>query len=128
MLKKSKEDEMPRDATDSLSVQLKKGTLAMLVLLLLQEEDMYGYQIAVLLDERSDGLLNLADNSLYGVLYRLIKDGYISSKKEENVKRARVFYHLEPAGEDHLQHLIREYRAIQNGIEKIFEQSQTKGV
>lgn len=117
---------MPREATDSLSVQLKKGTLAMLVLFLLREEDMYGYQIAVTLDKRSDGLLNLADNSLYGVLYRLIKDGYISSRKEENVKRARVFYHLEPAGDEYLRHLIREYRTIQNGIEKIFEQSQAK--
>lgn len=117
---------MPREATDSLSVQIKKGTLAMLVLLLLSEEDMYGYQIAVLLDKRSNGLLYLADNSLYGVLYRLMKEGYISSKKEENVKRARVFYHLEPAGKSHLQHLVREYRTIQVGIEMIFEQSSPK--
>lgn len=114
---------MPREATDSLSVQLKKGTLAMLVLQLLNQEDMYGYRIAVELDKRSDGLLNLADTSLYGVLYRLIKAGYISSEKEESVKRARVFYHLEPSGEEHLRHLIREYRTIQKGIEMIFEQS-----
>lgn len=33
---------MPREATDSFSVQLKKGTLAMLVLQLLKQEDMYG--------------------------------------------------------------------------------------
>ena len=79
---------MPRAATDSLSVQLKKGTLAMLVLQLLREKDMYGYQIAVVLDERSDGLLYVADNSLYGVLYRLSSNGYISSKKENTGGRA----------------------------------------
>ena len=117
---------MPRMATDSLSVQLKKGTLAMLVLLLLREEDMYGYQIAVVLDERSNGQLYVADNSLYGVLYRLSSDGYISSKKETNVGRPRVFYHLEPKGEAHLQHLIREYTAIKDGIELFFERSKAK--
>lgn len=117
---------MPRAATDSLSVQLKKGTLAMLVLQLLREKDMYGYQIAVVLDERSDGLLYVADNSLYGVLYRLSSNGYISSKKENTGDRPRVYYHLEPKGEAHLEHLIREYTAIKDGIDRFFGRSAMK--
>lgn len=112
---------MPKAPSDSLAIQLKKGTLALLVLMLLREQDMYGYQIAVVLDQRSNGLLNLADNSLYGVLYRLMRDGYISCERETGVKRARVFYHLEQTGHEHLQQLLQEYRAVQEGIHLVFQ-------
>ena len=107
---------MPLEKANSMVAQLKRGTLAMLVLYLLQNEDMYGYQIAQTLDERSEGKLRLIENSLYGTVYRLQREGYISSKKEENVARARVFYHLEPSGEVYLAKLIKEYESISEGI------------
>lgn len=101
---------------DGMAAQLKRGTLAMLVLYLLKEMDMYGYQIAQTLEERSKGKLRLIENSLYGTVYRLQREGYISSRKEENVTRARVFYHLEPAGEIYLARLLKEYESISDGI------------
>ena len=72
---------MALEKANSMVAQLKRGTLAMLVLYLLQNEDMYGYQIAQTLDERSEGKLRLIENSLYGTVYRLQREGYISSKK-----------------------------------------------
>ena len=107
---------MALEKADSMVAQLKRGTLAMLVLFLLREKDMYGYQIAQSLEERSQGKLQLIENSLYGSLYRLVRENYISSHKEENVGRSRVFYHLEPAGEEYLEKLLRDYEAVSTGI------------
>lgn len=110
---------MALEKADSMVAQLKRGTLAMLVLFLLREKDMYGYQITQSLEEQSDGRLHLIENSLYGALYRLQREKYISSRREENVARSRVFYHLEPAGEEYLERLLREYRSISAGIQLV---------
>lgn len=110
---------MAFEKMDSMVAQLKRGTLAMLVLYLLREQDLYGYQLAQTLEERSQGKLHLIGNSLYGALYRLQNEGYISSCREENVRRSRVFYHLEPAGEEHLEKLLKEYRSICSGVELV---------
>ncbi len=110
---------MALEKADSMVAQLKRGTLAMLVLFLLREKDMYGYQIAQSLEEQSEGRLHLIENSLYGALYRLQRENYISSRREENVARSRVYYHLEPAGQEHLDKLLREYRSISTGIQLV---------
>jgi len=114
---------MALEKADSMVAQLKRGTLAMLVLYLLRDKDMYGYQIAQTLDEQSKGKLRLIENSLYGTVYRLQREGYISSRKEENVARARVFYHLEPAGEAYLARLLKEYESVSEGIRLVIGNS-----
>lgn len=110
---------MALEKIDTMVAQLKRGTLAMLVLFLLREKDMYGYEIAQTLEERSQGKLHLIENSLYGALYRLQRENYISSRREESVARSRVFYHLESAGKEHLEKLLREYRSISVGIQLV---------
>ena len=95
----------------------------MLVLYLLRQKDMYGYQLTQTLEERSEGKLRLIENSLYGTVYRLQREGYISSRKEENVARPRVFYHLEPAGEVYLARLLKEYESISDGIRLVIGNS-----
>ena len=49
--------------------QLKKGVLEILVLHLLSEQDMYGYQLIMALDERSQGMFKLKEGTLYPILY-----------------------------------------------------------
>lgn len=114
---------MALEKADSMVAQLKRGTLAMLVLYLLRQKDMYGYQLTQTLEERSEGKLRLIENSLYGTVYRLQREGYISSRKEENVARPRVFYHLEPAGEVYLARLLKEYESISDGIRLVIGNS-----
>lgn len=50
----------------------------MLTLLMLQEEDIHGYQISQLIKERSGGLLTVQEGALYPLLYRMEVNGYIS--------------------------------------------------
>lgn len=94
----------------------------MLLLALLQEEDMYGYQLCQELDERSHGLFTLQEGSMYPILYRLSERSLVSTRKElVGKRRTRVYYHLEPAGLSYMEQLKKEYFAIHQGIVKILE-------
>ncbi|MDX1383413.1 MAG: PadR family transcriptional regulator, partial [Thermoanaerobaculia bacterium] len=81
----------------------KKGTADLLVLALLAERRRHGYEIAKLIEERSDGTLTLQVASLYPLLYRLERKGWIKGRwVEEPGERRRRFYGLTAAGRKRL--------------------------
>jgi PadR family transcriptional regulator PadR len=98
---------------------IKKGTSEMLILRLLDEEDMYGYQIVQEINKRSEGMFTLKEGSLYPVLYRLIEDGLVSDRMEIVGKRLRKYYHIETKGKERLKEIRQEYNNIIAGINKI---------
>lgn len=96
---------------------LKRGTIELMLLSMLKEEDKYGYQIVHELFARSKGMYVLQEGSMYPSLYRLLEKGLISDHKElVGKKRTRVYYHLEPTGAAYLETLVKEYNAITEGI------------
>lgn len=100
----------------------------MLILFLLEKEDMYGYQLAQELREKSDGYFVMPEGSLYPTLYRLIDKGVVSDRQEIVGKRLRKYYHLEPSGKEYLKSIISEYRAINLGIQKVLGENVLKDI
>lgn len=101
----------------ALSEGIKRGTVEVLVLTLLKDNDMYGYQISQELAARSDGLYVLAESSLYPTLYRLLEKKVITDRPEKvGVRRTRVYYHLEEEGEKYLKAIRAEYCLITQGV------------
>lgn len=102
----------------------KRLPVEMLCLSLLRERDMYCYEMAQAISERSGGLLNLAEAALYMSMYKLQDKKYISDRRESVGTlrpRTRVYYHLEPAGEAYLQTLIDEYTRTAAGIQSFLD-------
>ncbi len=100
----------------------KKGSLEMLVLALLKSGDKYGYEISHLIGERGSSVLAVPEGSLYPTFYRLEGEKYISSyKKLVGERRTRVYYHLEPRGEERLTVLVQEYQVVSQSIQKILD-------
>lgn len=98
----------------------RRGVAPLVILALLRQEDMYGYQLVQEMERQSGGRVTTQEGSLYPVLYRLQEAGYISDRKVLVGKRmTRVYYHLEPSGEAHLQALIAEYTALTGGVFQI---------
>lgn len=64
---------------DRFSQQLKKGVLEMLVLDLLCRKPAYGYELLTLLKNRTNGMIQLKEGTLYPILYRLEDDGLINA-------------------------------------------------
>ena len=106
----------------------KKGSIEMLTLLMLQEKDIYGYQLIQMLSDRSGGKLTVQEGSLYPLLYRMVDSGFISGRDvtvetQHGRKRNRVLYHLEPSGRDRLAELKAEFDQVQEGIQSVFANS-----
>jgi predicted transcriptional regulators len=110
--------------TNDIEENLKRGVLEMLILKMLSNEDMYGYQMISEMNTRGKGLINIKEGSLYGPLYRLIGKNYISEKKVlVGKRRTRVYYHLEPLGVEYLNTMIEVYSKVTEGVNLIMHYS-----
>lgn len=82
-----------------LDRELKKGSAELLILSLLEVRPRHGYEIRKLIETRSDGVLKFNAASLYPLLYRLEKRGWIEGKWVEKAgERRRRFYKLTKDG------------------------------
>ncbi|MFQ8999017.1 PadR family transcriptional regulator [Allofournierella massiliensis] len=103
-----------------VSENLKRGVTELVLLGLLAQRDMYGYEMSQELQTRSGGKFILQESSMYPTLYRLEDKGYITvTKQQVGKRRTRMYYHLEPAGRDYLQSSVTEYLSMQEGIRGI---------
>lgn len=101
----------------SISENFKRGTLELVLLTMLSEQDMYGYQLSQFLEARSHKLFTVKESSMYPILYRLQNKGFISAKTEKvGVRRTRIYYHLEPTGKDYLELIRKEYLSLNQGV------------
>lgn len=99
---------------------LKRGTVEMVLLHLLQERSMYGYEILQEMRSRSHEKFYLKEGSMYPILYRMIDKGLITDEQVlVGRRRKRVYYHLTEEGEKYLAEIKAEYFSITEGIEKI---------
>lgn len=109
-----------------LDNQLKKGTLTIIVLNLISNKDMYGYEIIQLLDEWSDGYYKLKEGTLYPILYRLEDSAWIESYRiipEEERKLPRKYYRITEKGMEVLKEQLEQwkiYKKITNKVLGIF--------
>ena len=113
-------------AKDNAQSSFQRGVMSLLILSLLDQEDMYGYQIVQEIAARSGGTIVTQEGSLYPVLYKLQDQGMISGEKVLVGKRmTRVYYHLEEPGHRRLQELVHEYQVMTRGVFQII-QRQTR--
>ena len=108
---------------------LKRGTIEMILLHLLEQEDKYGYQLSQDLEKQSEGDYQLNEATMYPTLYRLKKNGYLDERKVQVVgKRFRVYYHLTEAGKQHLEETKREYYSVCASVEKVLSYQERASV
>jgi PadR family transcriptional regulator, regulatory protein PadR len=79
--------------------EFKKGSAEFLILSLVEDRALHGYDIARLIDERSKGALTFYAASLYPLLYRLERRGWITGRwlEQAGVRRRRM-YRITAAG------------------------------
>ena len=93
---------------------------AMLVLKLLEEEDMYGYQMIRKLEERSNQVFSLKEGTLYPILHGLEEEEAVESyEKCAETGRMRKYYHLTKKGEKLLLKKQREWEAYEKAVHDV---------
>ena len=105
-----------------LDRELKKGSAELLILSLLQAQPRHGYDLSKLIEARSGGAITFRVASLYPLLYRLEKRGWIQGRWVEKAgQRRRRFYRLTPAGEHVLASQRDTWREFVEAINRITE-------
>lgn len=113
---------MQKEVTALLNTDnFKRGTVDLVVLAVLTQKDMYGYEIVKTIEEKSGGKFRLPLGTLYPVLYRFLENGYLSDRDEIVNKRLRKYYHLEDKGKAFFEELLDEYKKISSGVNMIIE-------
>ena len=79
--------------------ELKRGTAELMILAVLERAPRHGYDVGKLIDDRSGGVLRFHVASLYPMLYRMERRGWIDGKWIEKAgQRRRRYYRLTPVG------------------------------
>jgi len=96
------------------------GTLAMLVLRVLQSGPLHGYAIAQRIRAVSDSVLEAEEGSLYPTLQRMLLEGWVTGKAgvSETGRRVR-FYTLTRGGAKQLKREIADYEQATAAIHAI---------
>ena len=113
----------PGDGRRSIERELKRGSLELIVLHLLAPGEAYGYEIASKLAAQTNGALAVTDGTLYPVLYRLERAGYVAVRWETPERGVpRKYYRLTEAGRDELSRLRGEWNAFATAMARLLRQ------
>ena len=100
--------------------ELQKGSAEMVVLALLEARSRHGYELAKLIESRSESKLQFHVASLYPLLYRLERKGLVEGKWIEKVgERRRRFYRLTPTGRRALASHRRTWREFVEALNRL---------
>ena len=106
--------------TRALDRELKRGSAELLILSLLDAQPRHGYELGKLITLRSRGQLTFHIDSLYPLLYRLEKRGWILGRWVEQAgQRRRRFYRITAAGRKVLGEQRSTWRTFAAAINRI---------
>lgn len=96
-----------------VSKELLKGSTNMLVLSLLENENMYGYQMIKKMSEKSQNVFEFQEGTLYPILHNLEEKNYITSYWDESTTKKRKYYAITKEGKKHLKEKKQEWNTFQ---------------
>ena len=113
---------MPYMENQSSDREWKKGSAELLILSLLEVRPRHGYDVSKLIEQRSRGTLRFHAASLYPLLYRLEKRGWVQGRwVEKSGQRRRRYYRLTPQGRKVLAAQRRGWQVFVEAIKRITE-------
>ena len=99
--------------------QIKRGTLEFCILLMIRRRPSYGYEIITTLEQYP--IMAAKENTIYPLLRRLLKEGYISSSWQESVEGLppRKYYAMTAKGLEYLAAMSQEWEHLLDAIEEM---------
>jgi PadR family transcriptional regulator PadR len=119
--------EKPDSRKDSIARELRRGSLELIVLHLLEPGEAYGYEIVTKLTRETDGALEVTDGTLYPVLYRLERAGFVTVRWDTPGRGVpRKYYQLTDAGRQELATLTADWFAFAGAMARLLGQGRTR--
>ncbi|MEN2768922.1 PadR family transcriptional regulator [Ornithinibacillus xuwenensis] len=102
-----------------MNVQFKKGVLELCVMVLLEKQDRYGYELVQKISDR----IAISEGTVYPLLRRLTKEGYFTTYLKESTEGpSRKYYQLTEEGRSYLQELLTDWKEFTNGVNQLIEE------
>ena len=95
------------------------GVPELLVLRLLQNQEMYGYEIVQAVRAQTRDVISLGEGVIYPVLHALEKDGVLKSQRRPVNGRSRIYYALTAKGMRRLFDLTDSWNALNGAIQAV---------
>ncbi|MBI4177876.1 helix-turn-helix transcriptional regulator [bacterium] len=92
------------------------GVPELLVLRLLSEREMYGYELVKEIRAVTKESLGFGEGCIYPILHSLEEDGVLASRRRQVNGRSRYYYRLTAAGAPRLEKLAAEWERVRRGI------------
>ena len=103
----------------AIDKSLVSGSMVMLVLKLLEEKDMYGYEMIVALREKSDNVFELKARTLYPLLHAQEEKGFVQSYEQEVLGKTRKYYSLTKEGKKQLKAKTEEWKEYSRAVTNV---------
>lgn len=101
----------------AISQEMMKGTVVPIILKLLSENEMYGYELIRVVNERTDQALEWKEGTVYPWLHRLEGDGLICSEwKVSPSGRRRKYYQITSRGLAEMSKKVAEWQTLSRAV------------
>ncbi len=97
------------------------GVPELLLLRLLEQQEMYGYELVRSIKSVTEEAISLGEGVIYPALHGLERNGSLKSRRKAVGGRTRVYYSLTGKGRQRLEKLQSDWRRIQGGITTALE-------
>lgn len=105
------------------NTELVGSTVELLVLKLLSERAMYGYEIIQIVNDRTDGAFNWKEGTLYPVLHRLENQGFLDTEWQTgDTGKKRKYYQLTRKGLSHAENKVAEWSTFTRSVNAVLIQ------
>jgi PadR family transcriptional regulator PadR len=114
----------PENGRRGIDRELKRGSLELVILHLLAPGEAYGYEIVSKLTAETNGALEITDGTLYPVLYRLERGGFVTVRWETPERGVpRKYYRLTDSGRRELDRLRHEWTTFAGAMTRLLKPS-----
>jgi PadR family transcriptional regulator PadR len=98
------------------------GVPELLILRLLQQEEMYGYEIVQAIRDRTGAVIEVGEGVVYPVLHGLEVDGALKSRRRTVNGRSRIYYSVTAAGARRLSELSGTWSNLAGAIQRVLRE------
>lgn len=103
----------------AIDKSLISGSTSMLILRLLEDKDMYGYEMIETLEKKSNNVFTLKAGTLYPLLHSLEEKDYLTAYETEANGKVRKYYSITKNGRKYLKSKKEEWNEYQTAVVKV---------
>ena len=101
----------------TINKELTKGSMSLMILSVLSEQEMYGYQMIGEINRRSENVFSMKEGTLYPILHAMVAEGLLESyDAKSETGRDRKYYRITATGSLQLKARREEWKLFSEAV------------